>query len=399
MKIYEIGTGYTPIPAQMGAATEIVVEELSCSFLELGEDVEIIDIASSERADNDLPITEVKVPDIFSKKDVSLGIAHKLKRVVYSVALAEKLKNILKETEEKVLLHFHNQYNLFFFLKLVPSKLRQKAVVAYTVHSYIWGTEWDEIENTVRKKYFQEIYCVKNADVVFVLNDITTDHFVNRLGVKPERIHKTINGVSTKKYIPLDSETVASFKKNLGLKNKKIIFQVGSVCDRKNQLGSVKMLTGYLQENKDVVYMYAGGVIDAEYQQSIIAHASENGIKEQVVYAGELAPGTTLNKYYNIADCSVFTSTLESFGLVIIEAIASGTPVIVANKPMFDLKSRYWVYSNENEFVLQIDSCLKKSCGVKYESREVVDKYNWNSVAKMHLDIIRNTEERAPLNV
>ena len=55
--------------------------------------------------------------------------------------------------------------NLFFFLKLVPSKLRQKAVVAYTVHSYIWGTEWDEIENTVRKKYFQEIYCVKNADV------------------------------------------------------------------------------------------------------------------------------------------------------------------------------------------------------------------------------------------
>ena len=33
MKIYEIGTGYTSIPAKMGAATEIVVEELTKSFI------------------------------------------------------------------------------------------------------------------------------------------------------------------------------------------------------------------------------------------------------------------------------------------------------------------------------------------------------------------------------
>ena len=33
MKIYEIGTGYTPIPARISAATEIVVEELTKAFL------------------------------------------------------------------------------------------------------------------------------------------------------------------------------------------------------------------------------------------------------------------------------------------------------------------------------------------------------------------------------
>ena len=62
MKIYEIATGYTPIPAQMGAATEIVVEELTRSFLKNGENVEIIDIKAKERAKTDLPISEVKVP-------------------------------------------------------------------------------------------------------------------------------------------------------------------------------------------------------------------------------------------------------------------------------------------------------------------------------------------------
>lgn len=115
MKIYEIGTGYTPIPAQMGAATEIVVEELTRSFLKNGEKVEIIDIASDTRAQTELPIREVKVPSFFMRDDVSLGIVHKLKRVVYSVALANQIKKILKNSDEEIVLHFHNQYNMFFF--------------------------------------------------------------------------------------------------------------------------------------------------------------------------------------------------------------------------------------------------------------------------------------------
>ena len=119
MKIYEIGTGYTPIPAQMGAATEIVVEELTRSFTANGENVEIIDIKAQNRAENTLPIDEVNVPSMFTKTDVSLGIMHKLKRVVYSVSLANHLKRILKNAEEDIVLHFHNQYNLFFFLKLL----------------------------------------------------------------------------------------------------------------------------------------------------------------------------------------------------------------------------------------------------------------------------------------
>ena len=34
MKIYEIGTGYTPIPAKVAAATESVVEELTKAFMQ-----------------------------------------------------------------------------------------------------------------------------------------------------------------------------------------------------------------------------------------------------------------------------------------------------------------------------------------------------------------------------
>ena len=384
MKIYEIGTGYTPIPAQMGAATEIVVEELTRSFLNLGQDVQILDIQAKNRPETDLPIEEVKVPGVFTKNDVSLGIVHKLKRVVYSLSLAHKLKKILKKAEEPVVLHFHNQYNLFFFFKTVSKKWREKATIAYTVHSYIWGTGWDEIADTVKKKYFQEVFCVQNADLVLVLNDITIDHFVNRLGVDPNKIQKVINGVNTRKYAPLESTQVEKFKNSMGMENKKVIFQVGSVCDRKNQLGSVTMLAEYLQQHRDVVYMYAGGIIDGEYKQKIDAFSQEKGIENQVVYAGELAPGEQLNQYYNMASCSIFTSKLESFGLVVIEAISSGTPVIMSNNLMFELKTGYHLYDTDEEFIQKVDAVLSAREKESYNSAEVVEKYNWDTVAGQH---------------
>ena len=389
MKIYEIGTGYTPIPAQMGAATEIVVEELTRAFINNGEDAEIIDIKAHDRAEIELPVSEVKVPSMFAGTDVSLGIIHKLKRVVYSVCLAKYLKGILKKTTDNVVFHFHNQYNLFFAFKLIPKHLLKKATIVYTVHSYIWGTEWEEIENTVKKKYFQEIECVKKADVVLVLNDITTDHFVNRLGVDKNKIFKIINGVNVEKYSPLEQTQINELKQQNGFADKKLIFQVGSVCERKNQLGSVEMLTDYLKEHRDVVYMYAGGIIDDEYQQKIKEYAQKNDISDQVKYVGELAPGRQLNEYYNMADCSVFTSTLESFGLVIIEAISSGTPVIIGQNLMFDLNGGYSMYHDENEFVSLVDSALKSGKINREDVSDVLDKYSWNTVAVYHSEFFK----------
>lgn len=392
MKIYEIGTGYTPIPAQMGAATEIVVEELTRSFIKNGTKAEIIDISTQNRVKTDLPITEVDVPNKFTGTDVSLGIMHKLKRVVYSVALARKLKKILKKEADDVVLHFHNQYNLYFVLKFVPKRLLKKVTIAYTVHSYIWGTQWEEIESIVKKKYFQEITCVKKADVVLVLNDITIDHFVNRLGVDREKIHKIINGVNIDRYSPLSEADVIALKKANNIQDKKVIFQVGSVCDRKNQFGSIRMLTKYLREHRDVIYMYAGGIIDSEYQQSIGDYAKENEISGQVRYVGELAPGEQLNGYYNIADCCVFTSSLESFGLVIIEAISSGTPVVLGSNLMFALDSGFSMYHTDEEFVSMVDAALNQSKTSRDVYRDILDKYSWDSVARDHISLFMSRQ-------
>lgn len=389
MKIYEIGTGYTPIPAKIGAATEIIVEQLTRSFIKNGKSAEIIDIKAGSREKTDLPINEVYVPKFFTKTDVSLGVVHKLKRVIYSIFLANKLKKIIKNSNGKIVLHFHNQYNSYFFLKLVPKKVRKDVLIAYTVHSYIWGTKWEEIENTIKRKYFQEVYCVKNADVVFVLNDITVDHFTSKLGVKKERIFKILNGVNTEEYIPIEPERKNQLKALYGLETKKIILQVGSVCERKNQLGSVQMLSEYLNKNKDIVYLYAGGIIDEEYQGKIKQFAIDNDISEQVRYLGEVPPGQKLNELFNIAECSVFTSTLESFGLVIIESISAGTPVVLGNNLMFELRNGYYIYSTKEEFITHIDDLINKRKSTLCERDDFFQMYSWDSVARLHSEIFK----------
>lgn len=390
MRIYEIGTGYTPIPAQMGAATEIVVEQLARALLKDGYDVEIIDICANDRKKSDLPIKEVRVPKRFTASDVTLGIMHKLKRVAYSVSLAMYLKKILTTSDEKIVLHFHNQYNLYFALKLIPRSLFKKATVAYTVHSYIWGDEWLKIKSKVKRKYFQEVLCVKNADIVFVLNDITTEHFVSKLGVDRNKIHKIVNGVNTECYAPLGDTDIAKLKLEHGLEGKTIILQVGSVCERKNQLGAIDMLTEYLKCHEDAMYMYVGGLLDEEYKHAIDALALERGISDRIVYAGECAPGKQLNAYYNIADCCVFTSELESFGLVIIESIAAGTPVVLGDNLMFDLDSGFCMYHSREEFVAMVEKNVTRNKLSSSEVNDILDKYSWSAVAREYVTLFEN---------
>ena len=221
---------------------------------------------------------------------------------------------------------------------------------------------------------------------MFVLNDKTARHFVEHLEVKKENIYKISNGVNTEIYSRMTQKETDDFKEKLGIPGRKMIFQAGSVCDRKNQLGAVQMLSEYMKEHKNVVYMYAGGIIDRGYKEEIDDFAREKGIEDQVLYVGELAPGSQLNEYYNGAHVTLFPSKVESFGLVIIESIAAGTPVLLKEKPLFHLEDGYSVYEDEEDFIKQVDAFLKAEKDGRIRE-EVLRKYSWNAVARQHFDI------------
>lgn len=390
MKIYEIGTGYTPIPAQMGAATEIVVEELTRSFIKNGENAEIIDIQAEHRAETDLPIIEVKVPGIFRKTDVSLGIMHKLKRVAYSIALASKLKKLLKTEKEKVVLHFHNQYNLFFFFKLTPKKLRAKAVVAYTNHNGVWSLPWDEAEQILHKRYFQEIAAMKEADIVFVLNHDMKDNVVDHLGVPSERVIQINNGVNTDIYSPLSEDQIAEIKAKYNLNGKKVILHVGSVYENKGQDRSVKMLAPLLKQNKNLIFAYVGGIVSQEYYDEVQNIVKALDVEDQVVYLGAVSPGVEMNELYNMADVTIFLSKYEGFPLVCIESLSAGVPVILCSESLLNFGNGCIGCAPDSletivsEMVL--DNSDKHFSLCESARKNAVENYSWSRIAQDYCD-------------
>ena len=150
------------------------------------------------------------------------------------------------------------------------------------------------------------------------------------------------------------------------------------------------MLANYLREHKDVVYAYAGGIIDEEYKKEIDEYAKKENIPEQIVYVGEIIPGKTLNQYYNAANLTVFPSRIESFGLVIIESLSAGTPVLLSNRPLFDLNSGYEVFSNRDEFIRFVEENIDGKNRGEKNRPEIIEKYSWIAIAREHFNIWNN---------
>lgn len=393
MRIFEIGTGYTSIPAKMGAATEIVVEELTKSIMKLKHNVVIIDIKDKKRAATQLPITEVCMPQFFTSADTKLGFVHKIKRVLYSLSLTYKLYRLLAKQKDDIVLHFHNQYNLYFFLKLTSAKIQKKATIAYTNHSYIWQNDWNQIKNIVHKRYFQEIYCCQHADKVFVLNEKTQEHLVNHLKVDIHKIRLIANGVNTDVYYPIDEKKLNCIMNMMHLENKHVFFQAGSICERKNQLSAIKLLLPLMKKNKEIVYLYAGGIISLEYKKSIDDFVFENDIKSQVKYVGELQPGGKLNEYYNVAKAIIFPSTSEGFSLVILEAMSAGTPIFIDNNSDLKVPNGNELgcihYNNEKDFEKKITMILddeKRKTHSLQARRCIENSYSWDKIANDYLN-------------
>lgn len=396
MKIYEIGTGYTSVPAKVAAATESVVEELTKAYINMNQPVEIIDISATDRAEHNLPINQVRVPSAFTKSDVSLGVIHKLKRVVYSVFLAFKLKKILKNLKEKAVFHFHNQYNLFFFTKLVSAKLRSKAVIAYTNHNGLWSKDWDEVKDILHSRYFQEIASMKSADKVFVLNDKTKDNVIKHLDIDDENVTVIRNGVNTDVYKPLDENEILKIKEKHNLTDKKVILQVGSIYENKGQARVAEMIAPLLRKYDNLVYAYVGGIVSREYYDMVKNTAEFHSLADKVIYLGTASPGEEMNKLYNMADATVFASDYEGFPLVCVESVSAGVPVIMCSEMPFNLGAGC-VVTNAEAVVCDIEEkiiCNSESYkNLCLEAREnAVKNYSWQSISQEYLSAFNKGE-------
>jgi len=108
------------------------------------------------------------------------------------------------------------------------------------------------------------------------------------------------------------------------LKGKRIILFAGRVVKEKNLGFLLDILPGILAEFPDVVLLIAGNGPDMDYFQQ---EARKAGVEENCVFTGNL-DRMDLALTYTIAEVFVFPSLTDTQGLVTLEAMLSGTPVV-----------------------------------------------------------------------
>jgi glycosyltransferase involved in cell wall biosynthesis len=84
-----------------------------------------------------------------------------------------------------------------------------------------------------------------------------------------------------------------------------------------------------LRQYPDATFVLAG---DGELRPKLEAQARELGISDRVKFAGRVGHDSVW-KYYAAADVFVLPSDVESWGTVMLEALACGTPVVATDTP------------------------------------------------------------------
>ena len=140
-----------------------------------------------------------------------------------------------------------------------------------------------------------------------------------------ERIAVVYEGVDHQLFRPVERRLVDS----------PYLLFVGSEHPRKNLVGLLEAFRvlkgeGRFKDLKLVKVGRAGGA-EAAFRQATLKAVQDLNLSTEVIFT-EYLPEEDLPAYYSGAECFVFPSFYEGFGLPLLEAMACGCPVVVSNR-------------------------------------------------------------------
>jgi D-inositol-3-phosphate glycosyltransferase len=180
-----------------------------------------------------------------------------------------------------------------------------------------------------------EAQLVKHADHLMVSNHREKVQMVWTYGVPAEKISVIPCGVDPSLFIPRNAE---QSKAHLGLPDKRYILFVGRIDPVKGidtLLRAIKRVKEARNALQDVHLLIIGGDLDhteAGQNSEInkLKRLTETlGIKDMVTFLGAQRQDQ-LPYFFAAADMCILPSRYESFGMVALEAMACGTPVIAS---------------------------------------------------------------------
>jgi len=153
-----------------------------------------------------------------------------------------------------------------------------------------------------------------------------TREAVLRLGADHNKVRVVYNGVDAAKYGNNGKPHETSAISRMGGQGKKIVLFLGRLTEQKGPVQFLHAAKKVVEKNPNVLFLIAG---TGELMPLLINMTIEMGMQNNVRFLGFVSEEDQ-KRIYSACDLYVMPSTSEPFGITALEAMASGTPVIIS---------------------------------------------------------------------
>ena len=165
----------------------------------------------------------------------------------------------------------------------------------------------------------------RRANRVIVCSHYMRGHVADVFGLDEDRVAVIPNGVDPAELQP-DGD-LAALRESFAKPDERLVLLVGRLVYEKGFQFALDALPGVIRRVGGVRFLVAGS---GPHEAELRAQATKLGLDEHGTFAGWIGDDV-LHSLYRIADLCVVPSLYEPFGLVALEAMASGCPCIVAD--------------------------------------------------------------------
>lgn len=275
--------------------------------------------------------------------DVRIYVAHPPQDVpddLMALTTVTTLKDLIDQREDHFRLsdlyiyHYPSRHPLMDSIKVI-----ERGAVIFYYHNVTPPELWSSaIARDELLRGVQGVSLVHYADLAVADSPFNREDLVQR-GYDAERIHVLPLGVPLERLKPgpKDPDLVRQY----GLEDQRVLLFVGRMASNKRVDLLVEALALIKAAVPNVALLLVGDADSSdpyrEVSEQARRRAAELGVAQDVVFTGVVED---LGAHYRLADVYVTASLHEGFGVPLIEAMASGVPVVASR-----VASHPWVVS------------------------------------------------------
>ncbi|HVO46563.1 MAG TPA: glycosyltransferase family 1 protein [Steroidobacteraceae bacterium] len=186
-----------------------------------------------------------------------------------------------------------------------------------------WASRWID---RLSHRYLVPRYA-RRAGAIVAVSEITREHVMEYLHVPSDRVHTVYSGIDEAYRRPLSAQELRNVRARYELPQRYVLYS-GAVYPPKN---FTRLIQAYARVGPalGVALVIAGGE-NRFLSEDELREPERQNLGDWVRWAGWIEPAT-LPAFYQMAEALLLPSLFESFGLPIVEAMASACPVVTSN--------------------------------------------------------------------